>query len=62
MAALLTGAILAATDPIAVISQLRSQKAPEDLTTLFEGESLFSLLVQGTTNKALIKRFSGSQV
>ena len=42
MAALLTGAILAATDPIAVISQLRSQNAPEDLTTLFEGESLFN--------------------
>ncbi len=42
IAALLTGAILAATDPIAVISQLRSQKAPEDLTTLFEGESLFN--------------------
>lgn len=42
IAALLTGAILAATDPIAVISQLRSAKAPEDLTTLFEGESLFN--------------------
>ncbi len=42
MAALLTGAILAATDPIAVISQLRSQNAPEDLTTLVEGESLFN--------------------
>ncbi len=42
IAALLTGAILAATDPIAVIAQLRSSKAPEDLTTLFEGESLFN--------------------
>ena len=42
MAALLTGAILAATDPIAVIAQLRSQNAPENLTTLFEGESLFN--------------------
>lgn len=42
IAALLTGAILAATDPIAVIGQLRAQHAPEDLGTLFEGESLFN--------------------
>jgi CPA1 family monovalent cation:H+ antiporter len=42
IAALLTGAILAATDPIAVVSQLRAQNAPEDLRTLFEGESLFN--------------------
>ncbi|MEH6518775.1 MAG: sodium:proton antiporter [Halioglobus sp.] len=42
LAALLTGAILAATDPIAVMSQLRSSNAPEDLATLFEGESLFN--------------------
>lgn len=42
IAALLTGSILAATDPIAVMSQLRSSSAPEDLTTLFEGESLFN--------------------
>lgn len=42
IAALLTGSILAATDPVSVIGQLRSQNAPEDLTTLFEGESLFN--------------------
>jgi CPA1 family monovalent cation:H+ antiporter len=42
IAALLTGAILAATDPVAVISQLRNANAPDDLTTLFEGESLFN--------------------
>jgi CPA1 family monovalent cation:H+ antiporter len=42
VAALLTGAILAATDPAAVITQLRKAKAPEDLATLFEGESLFN--------------------
>lgn len=42
VAALLTGAILAATDPASVISQLRNAKAPEDLSTLFEGESLFN--------------------
>lgn len=42
IAALLTGAILAATDPVAVISQLRANNASEDLTTLVEGESLFN--------------------
>lgn len=42
IAALLTGAILAATDPIAVMSQLRSSNASEELATLFEGESLFN--------------------
>ena len=42
MAALLAGAILAATDPIAVVAQLRSSNAPEELSTLFEGESLFN--------------------
>ncbi len=42
IAALLTGAILAATDPVAVISQLHANKASDDLTTLFEGESLFN--------------------
>lgn len=42
IAALLTGAILAATDPIAIINQLKVLKAPEDLATLIEGESLFN--------------------
>ncbi len=42
IAALLTGAILAATDPAAVIAQLREAKAPAELATLFEGESLFN--------------------
>ncbi|MBV1906095.1 MAG: cation:proton antiporter [Pseudomonadales bacterium] len=42
IAALLTGAILAATDPIAVVSQLKTLNAPSDLGTLFEGESLFN--------------------
>ncbi len=41
-AALLAGAILAATDPIAVVAALKRLKAPEDLTTLVEGESLFN--------------------
>jgi CPA1 family monovalent cation:H+ antiporter len=42
VAALLTAAILSATDPVAVIAQLKEAKAPDDLTTLFEGESLFN--------------------
>ncbi|MCZ6828594.1 MAG: cation:proton antiporter [Gammaproteobacteria bacterium] len=42
IAALLAGAILAATDPIAVVSSLKRFNAPEDLTTLVEGESLFN--------------------
>ncbi|MEL7045288.1 MAG: sodium:proton antiporter, partial [Pseudomonadota bacterium] len=42
VAALLTGAILAATDPAAVIAQLREANAPAELATLFEGESLFN--------------------
>ncbi len=42
LAALLAGAILAATDPISVVSSLKKHSAPEDLTTLVEGESLFN--------------------
>ncbi len=42
IAALITGAILAATDPVAVVAQLQAQNAPEDFRVLFEGESLFN--------------------
>ncbi|ORU92946.1 MAG: sodium:proton antiporter [Cycloclasticus sp. symbiont of Poecilosclerida sp. M] len=42
IAALLTGSILSATDPIAIVTQLRAIKAPDDLAVLFEGESLFN--------------------
>ncbi|UCB55153.1 MAG: sodium:proton antiporter [Thiotrichales bacterium] len=42
IAAMLTGAILAATDPVAVVSRLREIGAPERLTVLLEGESLFN--------------------
>ncbi len=42
IAALLTGAILAATDPVAVITKLRQGDTDEDLLTLVEGESLFN--------------------
>jgi monovalent cation:H+ antiporter, CPA1 family len=40
--ALLLGAILAATDPIAVISLLRRLKVPAGLAAILEGESLFN--------------------
>jgi CPA1 family monovalent cation:H+ antiporter len=40
--AMLLGAILAATDPIAVISLLRRVKAPGGLVAILEGESLFN--------------------
>ena len=42
IAALLTGAILAATDPVAVVSRLREIGAPDRLGVLLEGESLFN--------------------
>ncbi len=40
--ALVAGALLAATDPMAVVSHLKRIKAPEQVTTLIEGESLFN--------------------
>lgn len=42
IAALLTGALLSATDPVAVTAQLKELSAPKDLATLIEGESLFN--------------------
>jgi len=42
LAALITGAILAATDPVAVVDKLREIKAPKRITVLLEGESLFN--------------------
>ncbi len=40
--ALLLGAILSATDPVAVVSMFRQLGAPERLTIMVEGESLFN--------------------
>ncbi len=40
--AMLLGAILAATDPIAVVTLLRRLKAPTGLATILEGESLLN--------------------
>ncbi|HHJ36146.1 MAG TPA: sodium:proton antiporter [Gammaproteobacteria bacterium] len=42
IAALITGAVLAATDPVAVIVKLREIKAPRRIIVLLEGESLFN--------------------
>ena len=42
VAALLTGALLSATDPVAVTNQLKQLAAPKSLETLVEGESLFN--------------------
>lgn len=39
---MLLGAILAATDPIAVVTLMRQMKAPSGLSTILEGESLFN--------------------
>jgi len=41
-AALLLGAILSATDPVAVVALFKKMGAPARLTTLIEGESLFN--------------------
>lgn len=42
LAALITGAILAATDPVAVVEKLREMNAPQRIGVLLEGESLFN--------------------
>ena len=40
--ALLAGVMLSATDPVAVVDQLKRLAAPKDLAVLIEGESLFN--------------------
>ena len=42
IAALITGALLSATDPASVLSMLKQNHAPERLGLLLEGESLFN--------------------
>ena len=42
IAALLTGAILAATDPVSVVARLREHSSNNELLTVVEGESLFN--------------------
>ena len=42
IAALIAGLVISATDPVAVVDQLKQSKAPDSLATLIEGESLFN--------------------
>jgi CPA1 family monovalent cation:H+ antiporter len=42
LAALIAGVVVSATDPVAVVGQLKQLKAPKDLNVLIEGESLFN--------------------
>lgn len=42
IAALLVGTLLAATDPVSVVGQLKTLNAPERLRVILEGESLFN--------------------
>ena len=43
IAVLLTGVVISATDPVALVSQLKQLKAPAGLNVFIEGESLFKL-------------------
>ena len=52
--ALLTGAILSATDPIAVVSVFRRLKAPATLSTIVECESLFNDAVAVTLYRTVL--------
>lgn len=40
--AFLIGAVLSATDPVAVVALMRSHAAPPQIVTLLEGESLLN--------------------
>lgn len=42
IAALIAGLIISATDPVAVVAEMKEAKSPTKLTTLIEGESLFN--------------------
>lgn len=42
IAALIAGLVISATDPVAVVSQLKVANAPDKLATVIEGESLFN--------------------
>jgi len=60
LAAMLTGAILAATDPISVVNLLRTEKASEDITTLVEGESLLNDAAAAVLFTTLLMLATGS--
>ena len=61
MAALITGALLSATDPAAVLSLLKSANAPERLSMLLEGESLFNDATAVVMFSLLIAIATGAQ-
>ena len=59
---MLLGAVLAPTDPIAVVSVLRQTCAPRRLTTMLEGESLFNDGTGVAVFAALVGALGGSGV
>jgi len=61
MAALITGALLSATDPAAVLSLLKSVNAPERLSMILEGESLFNDATAVVMFSLLIAIATGAQ-
>lgn len=71
IAAFLTGAILAATDPVAIISKLKEQRDSRRVALLLEGESLFNdatsivlfgLFLSMATMSGFLSPFNGTEV
>jgi len=61
MAAFITGALLSATDPAAVLALLKHANAPERLSMLLEGESLFNDATAVVMFSLLIAIATGAQ-
>jgi CPA1 family monovalent cation:H+ antiporter len=61
IAAFITGALLSATDPAAVLSLLKNANAPERLSMLLEGESLFNDATAVVMFSLLIAIATGAQ-
>jgi len=61
MAAFITGALLSATDPAAVLALLKNANAPERLSMLLEGESLFNDATAVVMFSLLIAIATGTQ-
>lgn len=61
IAALITGALLSATDPAAVLASLKEVNAPEKLRVLLEGESLFNDATAVVMFSILIAIATGAQ-
>ena len=62
MAAFITGALLSATDPAAVLALLKNANAPERLSMLLEGESLFNDATAVVMFSLLIAIATGAQL